>query len=212
MLNVEKWMKELVPFYREPGKVNSKHTALLIIDMENYFASPSGQSFLPDTKYIVPNIKKLLCYFRENKLPVIYTAHQHLDPSVDGGMLSEWWGSSIMEDTIQAEICDELKPAGERVIKKRRYSAFYQTDLELLLRGMNIENLIITGVMTNLCCETTARDAFMRDFRVFFIADGNCSATEEMHLASLKNLAFGFAHVVTAEDMIGFLVGKNIEK
>ena len=206
MLNVEKWMKELLPFYRDPGTVECEKTALLIIDMENYFASPSGNSFLSDTKYIVPNIKKLLCYFREHKLPVIYTAHQHLNPSVDGGMLSKWWGSSIMEGSLQAEICDELKPAGERVIKKRRYSAFYQTDLELLLRGMNIENLVITGVMTNLCCETTARDAFVRDFRVFFMADGNCSATEEMHLASLKNLAFGFAHVLAADDMIGLLL------
>ena len=111
-----------------------------------------------------------------------------------------------MEGSDQSEIYKELSPIkGERVIKKRRYSAFYQTDLELILRGLKTTNLIITGVMSNLCCETTARDAFMRDFRVFFIADGNCSATEEMHLSTLKNLAFGFAHVLTAEDMIKLL-------
>ena len=167
MLHVEKWMKEVAPFYRDPGKVEGKYTVLLIVDMENYFASPSGQSFLPDTEYIVPNIKKLLTFFREHKLPVIYTAHQHLDPSVDGGMLAKWWGSSIIENTLQADICETLKPTGERVIKKRRYSAFYQTDLELLLRGMNIENLIITGVMTNLCCETHCKGCLYEGFPRF---------------------------------------------
>ncbi len=205
--NVTQWMKEVEPYSRNPGKIDPARTALLIIDMEVYFASPSGHSFLPAVKDIIPGIKKLLEFFRERKLTVIYTAHHHKNPEEYGGMLIEWWGSYIKGGTDQAEICEELKNLPEeRVLKKRRYSAFYQTELELVLKGKRIENLVITGVMTNLCCETTARDAFMRDFRVFFIADGNASASEEMHLSSLKNLAFGFAHVLTAEDMVGLLI------
>jgi len=191
--------------------VEPSRTALLIIDMENYFASPDGNSYLSDTKFILPSIKKLLHYFREKKLPVIYTAHQHIDPKIDGGLLSTWWGSFIEEGTYHAKIYEELTPLPEeRIIKKRRYNAFYQTELELVLRGMDIKNLVITGVMTNLCCETTAREAFQRDFMVFFIADGNCTANDEMHISSLKNLAFGFAHVLTAEDMLKLI--KNYDK
>ena len=59
--------------------------------------------------------------------------------------------------------------------------------------------------MTNLCCETTARDAFMRGFRVYFLLDGTATCTEEYHLATLKNLAYGFAYIVTCEEMLAFL-------
>ena len=166
--NLSKWMKEVRHFYRNPGKISNRETALLIIDMEKYFASPSGKAYLPATKDIIPNIKKLLDFFRENNLLIIYTAHQHCRIEEDGGMLAKWWGAYIEGNSKEAEICNELRPKGERILKKRRYSAFYQTELELVLRGRAIKNLIITGVMTNLCCETTARDAFMRDFQVFF--------------------------------------------
>ena len=204
--NLSKWMSSLQIYQRDPGEIYNRRTALLIIDMENYFASPGGASFLPDTREIVPEIKRLLDFFRSEELSVIYTAHQHINPEEDGGILAKWWGAYIKAGTKEAEIYEPLKPLPEeRVIKKRRYSAFYQTELELLLRCRGIENLIITGVMTNLCCETTARDAFVRDFRVFFMADGNCSASEEMHVASLKNLAFGFAHVLTCSDMLDLL-------
>ena len=61
---------------------------------------------------------------------------------------------------------------------------------------------MICGIMTNMCCESTARDAYYRDYRVFFLADGTGSITEEMHLASLLNLAFGFAWVTSAESIL----------
>jgi nicotinamidase-related amidase len=88
------------------------------------------------------------------------------------------------------------------VIFKHRYSAFYNTDLETVLRCLHVEDLVITGIMTNMCCESTARDAYFRDYRVFFPADGSGSINEEMHLASLLNLAFGFAQVTTAEGLL----------
>jgi nicotinamidase-related amidase len=94
---------------------------------------------------------------------------------------------------------------GEKVILKHRYSAFYNTDLETVLRCLKIEDLVVTGIMTNLCCESTVRDAYYRDYRVFVLADGTGSLTEEMHLASLLNLAFGFSFVTTADDIIAEL-------
>ena len=68
-----------------------------------------------------------------------------------------------------------------------------------MLRCLRVEDVVISGVMTNLCCESTARDAYFRDYRVFFPADGTGSISEEMHLASLLNLAFGFAYVTTGD-------------
>jgi ureidoacrylate peracid hydrolase len=88
------------------------------------------------------------------------------------------------------------------VVLKHRYSAFYNTDLETILRCQGVEHLVITGVMTNLCCESTARDAYFRDYRVSFLADATGSINEEMHVASLLNLCFGFAHVTLADQVI----------
>lgn len=70
-----------------------------------------------------------------------------------------------------------------------------------MLRCLGVSDVIITGVMTNLCCESTARDAYFRDYRVFFVMDGTGTVDEELHLATLKNLAFGFAYVTDTEQI-----------
>jgi nicotinamidase-related amidase len=87
----------------------------------------------------------------------------------------------------------------EKVVLKHRYSAFYNTDLETVLRCLKVEDVVVAGVMTNMCCESTARDAYYRDYRVFFLADATGTINEEMNLASLLNLAFGFAYVTTSD-------------
>jgi len=84
------------------------------------------------------------------------------------------------------------------VVLKHRYSAFHNTDLETVLRCLKVEDVVVSGVMTNMCCESTARDTYYRDCRVFCLANATGSITEEMHLASLLNLAFGFAYVTTS--------------
>jgi len=91
---------------------------------------------------------------------------------------------------------------GERIIWKHRYSGFYNTDLEVVLRGMGATDLIIAGILTNICCETTARDAFMRDFRVFFLADATATSEPEFQAATLKNLAYAFAYVLTVDSLL----------
>ena len=75
------------------------------------------------------------------------------------------------------------------------------------MRCLKVEDIVITGIMTNMCCESTARDAYFRDYRVFFPAAGSSSITEEMHLASLLNLAFGFAWVTNIETIVTQLQG-----
>jgi len=114
-----------------------------------------------------------------------------------------WWEGKCLEGSPESEIHPELAPMPEeKIVLKHRYSAFYNTDLETVLRCLKIEDVVICGVMTNMCCESTARDAYYRDYRVFFPADGTGSISEQMHLASLLNLAFGFAYVTTCNDIV----------
>jgi isochorismate hydrolase len=142
-------------------------------------------------------------------IPIIFTQHGHTDHPSDSGALGEWWGQVILHGTKDWKFLPEIKiESKDTVLPKKRYSAFYETDLENLLRSKGIQDLIISGVMTNLCCETTARDAFMRDYRVFFLIDGTATGKDDHHLATLKNLGFGFATLMTCDELIQNLKSK----
>ena len=197
------WEKEIKPYNLHKMKPKFSSSCLLVIDMQNFFLDPESPSFTPGGVAVISNIAKLINTFRKKKLPIIYTAHVHKDKEWDGGILGWWWEGMIIENTKDAEIHPKIAPrTDEKIIYKHRYSAFYNTDLEITLRCLNITDLIITGVMTNLCCESTARDAYIRDHRVFFLLDATGSVNEELHLATLKNLAFGFAYVTDTEEIL----------
>jgi len=143
---------------------------------------------------------------RQKDVPVVFTQHGHTDPQSDGGVLGQWWGEVILQGTMDWKFLPEIKiESKDKIVPKKRYSAFYETDLERFLRSKGIRDLVISGMMTNLCCETTARDAFMRDYRVFFLIDGTATGKAEHHLATLKNLGFGFAYLITCDELIGML-------
>ncbi len=175
--------------------VSREGTALLVIDMQHYFGSVVDE--------IIPNMKRVIEACRNARIPIVYTQHGYDDPLHDSGMLGEWWDDPIIEGTHKWEIIDEIAPRDEeKVIRKTRYSAFYGTDLEMHLKNRAIKNVIIGGVVTNLCCETTARDAFVRDFRVFFLMDGTATVSKTYHVASLRNLAYGFAYLKRCEEIV----------
>jgi isochorismate hydrolase len=168
--------------------------ALLVIDMQLYFKAVAQP--------IVDNVISLIECFRANNRKIFFTRHGHRDPKTDGGMLARWWGDLILCGSAEWELIYEFQVhAGDTIIDKNRYSAFFATALDNLLKKARVEDLVITGVLTNCCCETTARDAFMRDYRVFFVTDATAAPTEELHVASLKNLAYGFAHIVNTKDL-----------
>ena len=98
------------------------------------------------------------------------------------------------------ELIKALQPENnDAILDKNRYNAFHGTDLDESLKSIKVEELIITGVLTNCCSETTTRDAFIRDYRVFFVGDATATVNDELHLASLNNLAFGFSHIVSTD-------------
>lgn len=197
------WLEKIEPFNQHRMQLNKDSAALLVIDMQRFFLDPGSPTFTCGGLAILPTLKSLIEAFREAKRPVIYTRHVHHPDRLDVGIMEWWWEGMCLEGSPESEISPDIAPLpNEKVILKHRYSAFYNTDLETVLRCLKIEDLVVAGIMTNLCCESTARDAYFRDYRVFFLADGTGTINEEMHLASLLNLGFGFAFVTRANELI----------
>jgi len=197
------WLEKIAPFNEHRMQLSKERAALLVIDMQRFFLESSSPTFTCGGLAVLPNVKRLITAFREARRPVIFTRHVHHPQGIDAGIMGWWWQGMCLEGSPESEIRDEISPLpNEKVVLKHRYSAFYNTDLETVLRCLKIEDLVISGVMTNLCCESTARDAYHRDYRVFFPADATATINEEMHLASLLNLAFGFSFVTAASEVL----------
>ncbi len=200
----QEWLKEIT-FYaknRARFKFSPSSSALLVIDMQQYFLNERSHAFIPSSKAIVPNIIKLINTFRSNNLPVIFTRHS-LKEDEQPGIMGKWWNDVIKEESVLSDIVPSLGPnSSEIIVRKTRYSAFYGTELEGILKSGNVKSVVITGVMTHLCCETTAREAFIRDYEVFFVMDGTATQNEELHLSSLRTLSHGFSIPITTKEIL----------
>ncbi|MBA0556842.1 hypothetical protein Golob_026912 [Gossypium lobatum] len=184
---------------------NPKTTALLVIDMQNYFASMA--------KPILSNAITTINLCREASIPIFFTRHCHKSPA-DYGMLGEWWDNDLIFDgTVDSELIPEIgrlsKP--DEVVEKNTYSAFENTRLHEMLMEKKVEEVIITGVVTNQCCETTARAAFVKGYRVFFSTDATAPSDSELYEATLKNMAYGFAYLVDCKRLQQGLFGKGMK-
>jgi isochorismate hydrolase len=206
---IESTRQQLGRLIRKPQPLDMSHAALMVIDMQNNFVHPEGSVYLSSSRHIIKRIRRLQDLFHKRNRPVIFTRHQHAPDNSDTGVMDLWWsGSHIYRDTWASEIVDKLEVTGDDItVSKNRYSAFHGTNLREILRQHSVSQLVITGVMTNLCCETTAREAFMNDYLVYFCLDGTTTATEDMHVASIRNLAYGFAYVVTAGEILEQFAG-----
>ena len=174
-------------------------TAVLLIDLQEYFRGIINP--------ILENIVSLISAARKKKVPLFFTQHSH-DPEADHGMLGRWWSDLIIKGSNDSRLIQELNVEKvDCVIHKNTYSAFHETVLEKKLKDLGVTDLVIGGVMTNLCCETTARDAFVRNFRVFFLADGTSTINEEFHLSTLKNLGYGFATLLSCQTFVDIVSG-----
>jgi len=207
------WMAVLGPFMNEHRArrhvFSPENSALLVIDMQRYFLDESSHAHVPAGTEIKANIRAIVSEFHALSLPVIFTRHALLRSEEPGAMAS-WWGDVMYDDDESSKVDPDMLPGpGDALVRKRQYSAFLGTDLDETLRSGGVTQVVITGVMTHLCCESTARDAFMRGYNVFFVVDGTASKNEELHLASLKNLTDGFATPVTTEEVLSWLRGRR---
>ncbi len=172
-----------------------KNSALLIIDMQTIFFN-----LIPSMTAIIPNIKKLQEFYLQNNLFVLQT--KHINTNENNKLMTKWWQSIIAADNLESNIIPNLTDKNIPILYKSQYDAFLYTDLEEQLKHHNIKQIVITGVMANLCCESTARSAFMRGFEVFFTIDGTAANNRDFHLASLLNVSYGFATPVLTNEIL----------
>ncbi len=185
-----------VPGYEisEEVRIDPAKTALIVVDMQNDFVKEGGALLVPDAEPTIPKIKGLLDLARESGMKVVFTqdTHDEGDP--------EWeiWPEHAREGSWGWELVEELAPlAGEAVIRKVRYDAFYGTALDHLLRTWDVETLVICGTVANICVHYTAASAALRWYEVVIPRDAT-SALDPFDLeASLRQTSFLFGGKVT---------------
>ena len=185
---------------QEPLQFQPEKISLLALDLQEYFLQEDSHAFVPSATAIVPGINALIAAFVKTRQPVIAT--RHINTPEDAGMMSKWWRDLITPQTAYNHYGQQLKLGNAIKMDKTQYDAFLHTELEETLRSHGVEQVIVTGVMTHLCCETTARSAFMRGFEVFFAVDGTATYNEALHRASLLTLSHGFAIPVLVDEIL----------
>ncbi|MDZ7860667.1 MAG: isochorismatase family protein [Candidatus Krumholzibacteriota bacterium] len=188
---------------REPSLMPEK-TALIILDMQRFFLDPSSHAYIRDAGSIIPGLKRLVLEFRKNHLPVVVT--RHLNTEENAGSMARWWNDMITEDNPMSRIIPEFRQPGTKQLVKTQYDAFLNTDLQNFLTEKGAKQIVIGGVMTHLCCETTARAAFTRGFDVFFLADGTATYSIELQRATLLNISHGFGCPVLVNEVLAVLM------
>jgi nicotinamidase-related amidase len=203
--------------------IDPQKTALLVFDVLNESVKPGFPGYTPGLREnLVPRLKRLIEHCRAKGIPVIYVVHCFRRDGSDMGIMIELSRglrerTRYIKGTESVEIYDEIKPReGDIVIEKHRYSAFYGSDLELILRSMGKDTLIVTGYSINVGCESTVRDATDRDIKVILPSDGvggrdlpdegwGPISHEEVAKVLLSCLAHRFAMVLTTEELISQL-------
>ena len=200
--------------------IDPARTVMIVVDMQNDFVAESAKLRSAQAATMVPRLAQTLKACRDRGIRVIYTAHVHRRDGSDMALYDALFSpiadrSSLVDGTEGVEIFNDLAPApGEHVIKKHRYSAFFATDLDLILREWGITTVIISGTTTENCCHATARDAMFHNYKVVFLSDATGTfdypdvgqgalSAEDVHRATLTILAFSTAHVMTAAEMLG---------
>ena len=176
-------------------------SALLILDMQGYFLSPLSHAYILSAPAIIPNILSLIKNFTDANRPIIFS--QHINSVNLSGMMEFWWKDLITSDSNQAQIIDNFNIDQGIILIKKHYDAFLETELDKLLMLNDVSSIVICGVMTNLCCETTARAAFMHNYKVFFTIDGTATYNRKFHEATILNLAHGFSRPVLCSELFG---------
>lgn len=191
-----------------------ENSALLVIDMQNGFLDGKGSmaTIGLDYRELLPAIagtQTLVTAAHTAGIPVIYTRYVYMSDYSDGGLLPNELVPAMREvnaltnGTWDAEIVPQLEPhEGDIIIDKSRPSSFYGTKLEPVLTSLGVRNLVMAGVTTNICVETTARDAGQRDYRVHVVSDATAEFEKARHDHALNTIAFTFGWVNTVDEVL----------
>ncbi len=196
-------------------EIDPAKTALVVVDMQVAFVESGKPSEVSHAKDIVPNINRLAAGLRATGGTVVWIVS-----AFDENIATDW--SSFIGGTYKKEHAERVvgqlregadghrlwpdmdRQLGDMTVTKNRFSAFLPgaSDLAEQLRERGIENVLITGTLTNVCCESSARDAMMRNFNVVMVSDGNATYSDVLHNASLNSLAITFADIMTTDEVL----------
>lgn len=197
-------------------RLDPARTAVVVIDMQNTFCEPGAPAEVPLSRAIVAPINRLNAGVRARGGRVIWVTHANMG----AGTGSDWRGffDNFVADDVRQRTIASLSPggAGQRIwpeldvhpddiqIFKNRYSALIagSSNLERLCRSLGIDTLLITGTKTNVCCESTARDAMMLDFNVVMVSDGTAALSDDEHRASLETIIQQFGDVLSVDEIL----------
>ncbi len=208
----------------KPLELDLKRTAVVVVDMQNAFASKGGMLDLwgfdiSGIPQVVKAIQSIVSAARTKGSKVIYIAHRISPDLREVGSISPFFchdkaieayrekpamrDAMILRGSWGAEIIDELKPKEtEILIEKRRFSAFVGTDLDMTLRTYDIRYLIFVGVATNICVESTLRDAFHREYFPILVSDAAAAFPPSRHQSTIDNVKQVFGWVTTSQNII----------
>jgi len=191
--------------------------ALVIVDMQNDFVRKGAPMEVPDARETIPHHQRLISFFREARLPIIYTRFI----AGPGHTLVYEWSPELEPPTLAcqrghlryyadvgktldcADVIEELYPqAGDYIVDKYGYGAFYNTNLDDILHSLGVESLVVTGTVTQICVEETARGAFHHGYKTTVVSDAVSSYIPDLHAATLKNLAHKFGWVSTTDEVL----------
>ncbi len=193
------------PTYPVAGEVSldRQRAAVIVVDMQNDFVKPQGKLYVPGAQEAATALARLLARARAAGVPVIYTQDQH------GASDPEYriWGEHVKAGTWGVEIIEELAPqAGDEVVQKPRYDAFYASRLEDVLRTRpTVDTLVIGGVVTNICVLHTAGSAALRWYKVVVPQDGVAALSAFDQTAALHQIDFLYKGTITTVDAIRFI-------
>jgi ureidoacrylate peracid hydrolase len=198
-------------------ELDPRRSALLVVDLQRLFVEGYPPISAPDGPAVLESMNKLSATCRELGVPVIYTAHALRPDLANIGILEQQFPpmkDGFLSSGTEAVGIDDryvIEP-GDIYLEKPRFGAFTGTDLELILRGRGIDTVIIGGIATNVCCETTAREANHREFKVVFLSDGTTAGEfadvgfgvltpAEVQKATLTIIAYAFGEVTSCDDV-----------
>jgi ureidoacrylate peracid hydrolase len=204
--------------------IEAARTALVVVDMQNYYVAEGFPLEVPVARDIVPNINRLAKTLRAAGGTVVWVQTSSADALKSWAnhhrhMLTPERSSTRLAQLAEASegfaLYPKLEPQPADVrVKKAKYSAFIggSSNIDAQLKSRGVESLLITGTATNVCCESTARDAMMLDYRVVMVADGNASFSDEEHAACLNNFMNFFGDVLTTDEIIARLKTTDVRK
>ncbi len=194
-------------------ELSRDRTALIVVDMQNSFCADEGGSGKPglpikNLQTAIEPCVQLVAAARAAEVPIIYTRYMYRSDYADGGVMIKHLlpelkeAKALQAGTWDIEVVPELTPKdGDFIVDKNRPSAFYATSMETILNGLDADSVVVCGVTTNCCVETTVRDASQRDYKTFVVQDAVAELDEERNRVALQSMDMLFADLTTVNDV-----------